>query len=881
MTVKLLSQDSWLVRALGSIGAKIFLILLAMGTTSAIGSLMITSAFDRITTNVGDLTEKRLPTLAQTSDVGEAVSQAQKALISLLLASDDKALQAAHSGEAEALHLIEDVLPKLQSDETQDFHAQLTTVNAALKSLVENRSREFQAALDIREQVNGLSQATLAAQSQLARAAQDAKVRMRSSSREIVEYMDSSLSNMVEREFAAVQMIMQLRTDLALLAVDALEIETAQSEQERKARIKTAEDHLELTRASLQNVLDHPAIRSPLEETQASVNAWQQLIQSANRTHFTLLHDAEMQQFKADDELSSQIDRMMTMLQFASEHVGAANLEATNDLFGNEVSNLLQLLNINNRLGLLRSTSLEVAVADNQEAAHKMGKRLPGLYKGLLKEINKAEVVLRQDAKAKIDALVAEGGLLDTKIYALDSRDAARAASLSAASAMTAIAETATHLSQTSREEISQIATAISGDVGFASDRLNAILVISMVVIVLGLIATQLFILRPLVRLSETTERLAGGDMRPVEKFNRSGTEIVRIARALTVFRDGLVEKEESEARTNAEREARQAQQSLAVDSLATGLERLSEGDLTVRVTAELEGAYKKLRDDFNAAVERLEDSVRMVSNSGRSIVGNSAEISTVAQDLSQKSGETADTLADTAASLSRLSGSISNTAKASGSVSVSVKEAQDTASASIQVVDDTIKAMQDLQRSSEKIAQIIGVIDGIAQQTNLLALNAGVEAARAGTVGKGFAVVASEVRQLANKSKDAANEITQLVRESSEQVELGSELVQRTGRAIGEISDSVSHAAQQMSEIAAAAEEQSGDLQSINHAMIGLDNTTKTNDQLCQGVTHSSVGLSEEAQAMQAAIDRFQVGAADRVVREDAQDVAFLSAMP
>ena len=188
---------------------------------------------------------------------------------------------------------------------------------------------------------------------------------------------------------------------------------------------------------------------------------------------------------------------------------------------------------------------------------------------------------------------------------------------------------------------------------------------------------------------------------------------------------------------------------------------------------------------------------------------------------------------------------------------------------------------MQDLQRSSEKIAQIIGVIDGIAQQTNLLALNAGVEAARAGTVGKGFAVVASEVRQLANKSKDAANEITQLVRESSEQVELGSELVQRTGRAIGEISDSVSNAAQRMSEIAAAAEEQSGDLQSINHAMIGLDNTTKTNDQLCQGVTQSSVGLSEEAQAMQAAIDRFQVGAADRVVREDAQDVAFLSAMP
>ncbi|MBT8153192.1 HAMP domain-containing protein [Epibacterium ulvae] len=881
MNVKLFSRDGWLMRAMGSIGAKIFLILFAMGTTSAVGGLMITSAFDRITVNVRNLTENDLPTLAQTSDVSEAVSQAQKALINLLLASDDEELQIAHAGEADALHHIEEILPQLQSEETQTFHAELMDVNKALKALVENRSHEFVAAEQIDDQVTELARATIAAQRQLTRAAQDAKVRMRTSSQKIVGFMDSSLKNMVEREFAAIQILMQLRTDVALLAVDSLEIETAQTPEERAERIKTAQESLGQTVASLQAVLDNPAIRDELIETQTAVAAWAQLIKLVDRPHAEQLHDAELQQYKADAELAGQVEHMMMMLQFASEHVGASNLESTNELFGNEVNKLLQLLNINNRLALFRSTSLELVVMDNQQGAILIGKRLPGLYKGLLKAISKADVTLHADAQEKIDALVAEdGGILDTKIYSLNARDAARDASLAAAIAMTGIAETATKLSQSSRDGISNIAGEISGDVGNATDRLNTIMIVTTAVIVLGIFFTFQFILRPLVRLSETTERLAGGDMSPVKGFNRAGTEISRIARALTVFRDGLVEKDETEERVKTEREARQAQQTLAVNSLATGLERLSEGDLTARVTEELEGGYKKLRDDFNAAVERLEQSVRVVSNSGRSIVGNSSDISTLAQDLSQKSAETADTLAETASSLSRLSESITGTAKASSSVSVSVQEAHTTATSSIKVVDETITAMRDLQTSSEKIAQIIGVIDGIAQQTNLLALNAGVEAARAGSVGKGFAVVASEVRQLANKSKEAANEISHLVRESSEQVEMGSELVQRTGQAMSEISETVSNAANRMSEIASAAEEQSGDLQSINHAMIGLDNTTKTNDQLFQGVTQSSVGLSEEAQAMQEAIDRFRVGSTNSVVREDAQDQAFLSAM-
>ncbi len=877
MAFKQLTRESWIRRNLGSVGAKIILILLAMAVTSAVGSLMINTAFERITTNVDDMTQDRLPTLAQTADVGETVSKAQTELITLLLASDSATLATAHDREEATLNRILAQLPDLAPEQKAALEAELTVARGALETLTTNRTVEFSAAQDVSAQVQALSQATITAQSQLAQSAQEAEARMRKSSTKIVTFMDSALKNLVGREFSAINQIMQLRTDVAVLAVKALMIGTAADLQEKQKRIEAAREAHTAAKNSLNAALDNPAIRADLALTKQALSGWNRIINAPRTPHTSLLRRAEMQQLQADGELAGHSETMMMMLQFASEDVGASNLASTNDLFGNEVRNLLQILDINNRLALFRATALELVVANDQRSVVAIGERLPELYQDLLREITSANVTLDEATQLSLDALVGTDGLRGIKLNALNARNTARTASLTAAAAMGKITQMTTDLAHNSRDGIAQSAEAIARDVALARDRLNAILISSAIVVILGIWLTHLFILRPLGRLSETTEHLAAGDMSPVEGFDRSSTEIARIARALTVFRNGLVEKDQVERRAKEEREARQTQQKLAVNALGNGLERLTGGDLTARVTVELEGGYKKLRDDFNTAVERLEASVQTVSGSGRSIVNNSGGISGVTRDLSQKSGETADTLAETTSSLSRLSKSISGTAEASNAVSVSVQDAQNTAIASIEVVDETISAMRDLQVSSQKIAEIIGTIDGIAQQTNLLALNAGVEAARAGSVGKGFAVVASEVRELASKSKAAADQITQLVKESNAQVELGSDLVGRTGKAMSEISNTVAHAAKQMSEISNAAGTQSQDLQSINHAMIALDNTTKMNDQLLQGVTQSSAGLSKEARAMQAAIDRFQVSASPA---ETQQDAVFLQAM-
>ena len=302
--------------------------------------------------------------------------------------------------------------------------------------------------------------------------------------------------------------------------------------------------------------------------------------------------------------------------------------------------------------------------------------------------------------------------------------------------------------------------------------------------------------------------------------------------------------------------------QQAVVSALAASLNRLSNGDLTAQVGSEIDGAYAQLRDDFNAAVGAVRDTIISISSATGGLKTGAGEISTAADDLSRRTEQQAASLEESAAALEQIAATIARSADGAGQASAEAGAAKAAAVESGQVVQAAVDAMGEIEESSRKITQIIAMIDEIAFQTNLLALNAGVEAARAGEAGKGFAVVAQEVRALAQRSADAAKEIKALISLSTSQVERGVRLVSDTGTALSAIAGRVSDIDRLIAEIAASSQEQATGIGQVNAAVNQMDQVTQQNAAMVEEMTAAAASLADEALALTGLVGRFDTGA-------------------
>ncbi|MDT0507115.1 methyl-accepting chemotaxis protein [Novosphingobium sp. MMS21-SN21R] len=301
------------------------------------------------------------------------------------------------------------------------------------------------------------------------------------------------------------------------------------------------------------------------------------------------------------------------------------------------------------------------------------------------------------------------------------------------------------------------------------------------------------------------------------------------------------------------------AEQKQVIDSIGIELDALARGNLTARIHAPFPPAYEPLRTSFNAAVEDLDAIVSQILASVAQINTGSNEIRTAADDLARRTEEQASALERNSASTHNLTRQIEATAKSAGDVSTSVKTAQHDAQTGGEVVEDAVTAMTAIERSSNEIAQIITIIDGIAFQTNLLALNAGVEAARAGDAGRGFAVVANEVRALAQRSADAAHDIKTLINTSSAQVGQGVDLVRKTGEVLGTIVEHVRSVGQAIRTIASESASQATELHTVSQTFAQIDNVTQQNAAMVEESTAAAHGLQRQADAMKQLVERFK----------------------
>lgn len=293
-------------------------------------------------------------------------------------------------------------------------------------------------------------------------------------------------------------------------------------------------------------------------------------------------------------------------------------------------------------------------------------------------------------------------------------------------------------------------------------------------------------------------------------------------------------------------------------NDVARVMRAMADGNLTQKITDDYEGTYADVQNDINATIDKFEQVVGEIIESSEFFKSTSEEIASGNNNLSQRAEEQASTLEETASSMEELTGTVKNNADNAQQANQLATSARATAEKGGDVVKEAVVAMEEINTSSTKIAEIIGVIDEIAFQTNLLALNASVEAARAGEQGRGFAVVATEVRNLAGRSATAAKEIKDLITDSAEKVENGSKLVNESGETLSEIVAGVKKVGDIISEIAAASAEQSAGIDQINKAISQMDEMTQQNAALAEEASAASESSVSKAVDMVKLVEFF-----------------------
>jgi methyl-accepting chemotaxis protein len=418
----------------------------------------------------------------------------------------------------------------------------------------------------------------------------------------------------------------------------------------------------------------------------------------------------------------------------------------------------------------------------------------------------------------------------------------------------------------------------LDSDLNAGSLEIASVLTLFGVAVLVATSVVAWFILKrmfgPLGKLATATESVANGELETAIKGEERRDEIGTMSRALIRFRDSLIAQRVLESQARAAEQAEEAasrkrlsdqqaqakQQARVVAALGQGLNEMASGNLAYQITEPFPQDLESLRVDFNDSAARLAEALTAIGSNSNAMRSGSDEMRESADQLAARTERQTASVSETASAIDAMLGSVKMQMGRAEDATRIARDAMTGTQSSAKVMEQTIKAMEAIQGSSQQINTIITVIDEIAFQTNLLALNAGVEAARAGESGKGFAVVAQEVRELAQRSAKAAKEISDLLTKSTAEVEAGVSLVEQAGGSLTAIGDHVRAIASQIDAMMTATREESETLHDINQSVGQIETMTQQNATMVEETTAAIHRLAQEATEMDNRLGQFRL---------------------
>lgn len=407
--------------------------------------------------------------------------------------------------------------------------------------------------------------------------------------------------------------------------------------------------------------------------------------------------------------------------------------------------------------------------------------------------------------------------------------------------------------------KLTKVAAAARGVLDVSAARIILITLVTMAIalaagmglVLVGLRLLGQRVLRPLAETASLMSAMAGGDLSRSPEGTEREDEIGDMGRAIVHFRAAAQDQRDS-----AEKLA------VVVTAMGASLGRMAAGDLAHRIDDPFASQYDELRHAYNEAAAKLDNLVAQVAESARDVSAGSVDIRGATDDLARRNQVQAASIEESTAAVRQTSVLVHETAQRTRQAHEVIAAANTEVENGKHIVEDAVRAMTAIQRSSQEIGQIVDLIDSIAFQTNLLALNAGVEAARAGDSGKGFAVVATEVRALAKRSADAARGIKNLIATSAREVAAGVSLVGNTGDALAAIVDRTAGITTLIAEISRSSEDQANSMEHVNSAVKEIDHLTQQNVAMVEESTAAARSLAEEATTLADMVAQFRTSA-------------------